>query len=244
MSAVNNHFLQQSVVLINFIFCLTFQLCIFAECFFGVSKSSLQFYCRRTRLRRVCFIHDNSKSLALGVLNLSVNHREFLQCGNNDSATVIDSISQVFGCLAFANGFNRTKGMVKGRNGILQLSVKHGTVGNDDYRRENRFIVFIVQGCQTVCSPSNRVRLARTCTVLNQIVYTSSVLANISDKFANNIQLVETREDKGLVILAVNELLHDIQSTFFSENIFPEICCRISVRIRRIALATIITCTV
>ena len=157
VSAVNNHFLQQSVVLINFILCFTFQLCILAECFFGVSKSSLQFDCRRTSLRRVCFIHDNSKSLALGVLNLGVNHREFLQCGNNDSATVIDSISKVFGCLTFANGFNRTKGMVKGRNGILQLSVKHGTVSNDDHGCEDRFVVFIVQGCQTVCSPSNRI---------------------------------------------------------------------------------------
>ena len=105
----------------------------------------------------MCFVHNNGKALALGVLNLGVDNRELLERGNNNSASVVDSISEVFRGLSFANRFNRTQSMVKGRNGVLKLSIKHRAVCNDDNRREYRLVVFIVQGCQTVRSPSNRV---------------------------------------------------------------------------------------
>ena len=55
---------------------------------------------------------------------------------------------------------------------------------------------------------------------------------------------MEAWEYKGLVVLAVDELLQDVQCTVFSENVLPEVCCGVSVGVGRIALATIVTRTV
>ena len=45
-----------------------------------------------------------------------------------------DLVGKVFGGLTLANGLNSSKRMVKRRNSVLQLSVKNGSVCNDNYR--------------------------------------------------------------------------------------------------------------
>ena len=80
--------------------------------------------------------------------------------------------------------------------------------------------------------------------MLNQVVNASAILAYIGNQLAYNIQLVEAWEYKGLVVLAMDELLQDVQCTVFFENVLPEVCCGVSVGVGRVALASVITSTV
>ena len=80
--------------------------------------------------------------------------------------------------------------------------------------------------------------------MLNQIVHTGAMLPDISNQLTHNIQLVETRENKNLIILAMDEFLNDVQGAILLQHILPQICRGIAIGVGRVTLAAVITGTV
>ncbi len=79
---------------------------------------------------------------------------------------------------------------------FLQLRVEHGAVGDDDHGVEHLLLLLVVQACQPVCQPGNRVRLARACGVLDQVVMPRSLPTTGVHQLIDGFPLVVTREDK------------------------------------------------
>ena len=134
--------------------------------------------------------------------------------------------------------------MVKAVDGVLQLTVQYFTVGDDDHRIEDGFILIIVQAGKPVGSPGDAVGLAGAGTVLDQIIVSGAVLLCVGNQFAHHIQLMIAGENDlfghtcphfavrengplGLLLIA-DELLENIQKLVLLENGLPQIRRHIS----------------
>ena len=93
MSSMSNHLTHQTVIVIQqFIFGFSFQFRILFQSIRYIRKCSLQFHCRGTSLWRMCFIHDNRKSLICCIIHFFINDWKFLQCCYNDSLSSVQCI--------------------------------------------------------------------------------------------------------------------------------------------------------
>lgn len=127
------------------------------------------------------FIDDDRKALPLGILHFFIDHRELLQSRYNNPFSGVQRVPQIFGGLLLINRANGTERMIKPGDGFLQLRIEILPVCNDHNRGENRLVRVIVQRGQPVSRPGNGVGLSGTGGVLNQIVRSGTVLADIKD---------------------------------------------------------------
>ena len=88
--------------------------------------------------------------------------------------------------------------MVKLIDGVLQLTVQHPAVCDDDDGLEDLLVVVIVQAGETVSQPGNGVGLAGTGAVLNEIVLAGAIGLYIGQQLGHHIQLVIPWEDHPL----------------------------------------------
>lgn len=84
-------------------------------------------------------------------------------------------------------------------DGALELAIKDTSVANYNDGVEDTLVVRIMESGKAMSEPSDGVALAATRTVLDEIMLTCRVLAGMSDKLANGIELVVAWEDKGLL---------------------------------------------
>ena len=88
--------------------------------------------------------------------------------------------------------------MVELIDGILQLTVQHPAVSDDDDGLEDFLVVVIMQTAEPVGQPRNGIGLAGTGAVLNQIVLARAVSLYIGQQLGHHIQLVIPGEDHPL----------------------------------------------
>ena len=79
-------------------------------------------------------------------------------------------------------------------DGLLQLTVEHRAVGDDDDLVEDRRVVLAVQPRERVCRPRDGVRLARPRRVLDEPVDARAVAAGGVEDRAHRVPLVEAWE--------------------------------------------------
>ena len=80
--------------------------------------------------------------------------------------------------------------------------------------------------------------------MLNQIVLARAVCTHIGNQLANDVQLMEARENQRLAVLAVDELLNDVQRTVLLQHLLPQVGSGIAVRVGRITLAAVVASAV
>ena len=168
--SVRKHDLRQLVVTVDFVLFPALQLGIFPQRILGIGKGGLHFDGGGACLRGMCFVYNNGKTLAGRVADFLVNDGEFLQCGDDNAAAVMNGLQQVFGIFAFADGFDHAERVVKIRHRFLQLLVKHGAIGHDNHGIEDRLILVIVQRGKAIGCPRDGIGLAGACRVLNEII--------------------------------------------------------------------------
>ena len=78
MLAVHNELLKKLVVKIEFRLLFPFEFGVFAERFFGIGERRLELRCRKTGLGRMRFVDDHGESTSFNLVDLVVDHGEFL----------------------------------------------------------------------------------------------------------------------------------------------------------------------
>ena len=114
---------------------------------------------------------------------------------DNDALLVVDGILQFRRVIAIRNRLYLSLFMVEAKNGVLQLIVQYATVCHHKYRLEHLLVFIIMQRRQSIGQPSNRVRLAATSTMLQQIALTFLRGFGVCHQLFYHIQLVIARED-------------------------------------------------
>ena len=76
-----------------------------------------------------------------------------------------------------------------------QLLIENTAVCNYDYAVKNCIVVFVVEAGHTVSRPSDRIRLAGTGTVLDEIVMSSAISSNMIDPVSYTHLDVYKRQD-------------------------------------------------
>ncbi|MNK98283.1 hypothetical protein D3C87_1186420 [compost metagenome] len=84
----------------------------------------------------------------------------------------------------------------------------------------------IVQVCQEVCRPSNRIGLAGASGVLNQVALAGAVFQYIGNELSRRIELVIARENDAIKLLFVVALadeitVKDVQPALAGPHLFP-----------------------
>src|SRR5699024_5016136 len=103
-------------------------------------------------------------------LDFVVNHWELLQSGDNDTLSIVNGVTERSRVFLLVNSNYTTQSVVKAGNGGLQLLIENTAVCNNDYAVKNWIVIFVVEAGHTVSRPSDRIRLAGTGTVLDEIV--------------------------------------------------------------------------
>ena len=260
MLAMGQHFPNDFIILIHFLLGLALQLRILTQSIFGIRQGRLQLQGCRASLGTMSFVNDDGKVPSCHLVHFLIDNRELLQGGNDNAGAVIDGVFKVLGSLVLVDGRKETFLMLESGDSFLQLLVKHSTVSDDNNAAEDMVILTVMQTCQTISCPGNRVGLAGTGTVLNQIIMAGAMFAYMADELPNHIQLMETREDKRLFLgnldrlivhnlflvldLQMDKPLENIHHAVLLEYLLPEIGGRIVILVRRIALAPVLACPV
>ena len=93
--AMGDHFLQELVILVKFLFGHTLDFGIFLQCLFGISQSRFQLQRRRSSLGAMRLIDNDSEVLAWGRFDLLVDDWELLECRDDESHAIIQGGQQV-----------------------------------------------------------------------------------------------------------------------------------------------------
>ena len=206
-------------------------------------------------------VHNDGKVLSGSIFYLIIDDRELLQCGDDDTLAIVDRIFQILRGFLLVDGYDSAYGVVKAGNSSLQLLIQHAAVGNDNDAVKNSFIILIVQARHAVCRPGDGVGLATSCTVLDEIVMSRTVLTHMSHQFSDNIQLMVAGEDDfgfGLnslgtirilgflfFLLDIDKLLDDVQQLVLLPDFFPEVAGHVvTIICRRIACTAVPACAV
>ena len=139
--------------------------------------------------------------------------------------------------------------MFHAENRVLQLPVHDNAVGHDDDIVENRLVFGVVHGSQPVRKPCDRVRLARSCAVLNEIILRRTVMFHVGKQFADHVQLMIPRKDDIFFDLSFPAELvffflrlnkdkpeNEVDERIFCEDILPHIGNAVFIGIDGIAL--------
>ena len=88
-------------------------------------------------------VDDDGESLARHLAHVLRDHRELLQCGDDDRLAVFKGLLQL--TARGVDVLHQAEGLLEGPNGALQLSVKDAAVGDDDDAIEDPLVVGIVE---------------------------------------------------------------------------------------------------
>ena len=116
--------------------------------------------------------HRITSAGQLGVLVQGVEQRREGLDGDDDNARLLGQrLGQLLG-FALAAGFtvdllDHTLGMLELVDGVLQLLIQHGAVGNHDHRVEEALAGLVVQRGQLMGRPGDGVGFARAGAVLD-----------------------------------------------------------------------------
>ena len=88
--------------------------------------------------------------------------------------------------------------MVKLIHRFLKLAVKDTAVGYNNHRLKNLIILFVMQTRKPVSKPGDRIGLARTGTMLNQVVFSAAVCFHIGNQLRDHIKLMKAGENQTL----------------------------------------------
>ena len=164
----------------------------------------------------------------------------------------VQGIRKVNGSALIVHNLDKSGLVLHRQNRFLKLSVNNDTVGNNADRIEDGVILAIVQGRQPMSEPSNRVGLATTCRMLNQIVLVGMVFHHVRNELTNRIELMITGEYQGFLGFALarigvllcgflqeNDFVNQIQYRIFLQNIFPHIRYVNTIIVVRVALTRV-----
>ena len=241
MPPLNGHFPHQAVVRVQLFFGLALDLSVFPQSVLGIRKGGFQFQSRAAGLGGMSLVHDNRKVPSRHLIHFLIDDRELLQGGDDNAHTAVDGIPQVLGGFLFPDGLNGTERVVKAGDRLLQLCIQHGAVGNDDHAGEHRLVLLIEQRGQPVSRPRNGIGLAASGAVLDQVIMPRSVLPDIGQQLAHHIQLMIARKNQRFAVLQVHKLLDNVHHTVLLKDILPQIRCRVTVWVCRIALAAVVS---
>ena len=184
----------------------------------------------------MCLVNDDCETLIFQSLHAVNDVRKLLNGGSDNFSVAVQRNRQVSGVALIVHHADKTGFMLHTHDSFLQLAVHNHTVGNDDDIIENNLVVGIVQRGQTMSQPCDRVGLAGTGTVLNQIVLRGAIFTDISQNLTDNIQLMIARKNEvlgtlhlaSLVInfffyLNENELADEVKDGILGQNILPHI---------------------
>ena len=111
-------------------------------------------------------------------------------------------------------------------NVALKLLIKNAAVGNYNDAMKDYLVTCVVEVCQVVRKPSDRVRFARPRRMLNQVVLARTIGVNIRYQLADGIQLVIAWEYQLLFSFVVfgnlNEAVKNIQNTILLQDFLPK----------------------
>ena len=123
--------------------------------------------CRqRTVLAAVCFVYDNGKTLVLQwTSNLIEDERELEDGADDDLLTASQQLTQRprIVCPSY-----EVAQSLEGIDIVAYLFVEVHTVGHHDDAVKEWLLIGLEQGDKLIGKPSNRVRLAAACTMLNE----------------------------------------------------------------------------
>ena len=241
MPPLNGHFPHQAVVWVQLFFGLALDLGVFPQSILGIRKGGFQFQSRAAGLGGMGLVYDNRKVPSCYFIHFLIDDRELLQGGDDNAHTAVDGVPQVLGGLIFPDGLNGAEGVVKAGNGLLQLRIQHGAVGNDHHAGEHRRVLLIEQRGQPVSRPRNGVGLAASGAVLDQVIMPGSVLSDIGQQLPHHIQLMIARKNQRFAVLQVHKLLGNVHHTVLLKDILPQIRRRVAVWVCRIALAAVVS---
>lgn len=138
-------------------------------------------------------------------------------------------------------------------NRVLQLLIQHSAVGHDHDRVEHLLVSGIVELGELVGQPGDRVGLAGTRRVLDEVPLPGAVGLRVLDQPGDGAPLVVAGEQHlgvagllpGVMIdlgvnLGVHERAEDLQPGVALQNLFPEVGRRRAVRVQRVAPALIV----
>ena len=198
-------------------------------------------------------IYDDSEFSARELLNVLIGEEELLNGADNDAFLVVQSFCKVAGMLLVVNALQQAGNVLKAVNRVLELAVEYNTVGDNNNGIKDTLVLIVMKRRQPIGDPSNRVGLAGTGRVLDQIVCASTFLAHVCNDLPNHIVLMVAREDQlflsdslsdtvlchfFLFLYVGNEAVKDIQKRVALEDLFPNVVCIIPVFVVGIARAT------
>ena len=176
----------------------------------------------------------------MGGADVVEDERELLDRRDDDLLAALDELAEVTGVLGVADGRRDLGELLDGR---VDLSVEDPPVGDDDDRIEDRRAVALELD-ETMGEPGDRVRLAAAGGVLDQVAAARAVPASVGQELADDIQLVEAREDLRLALaVAARVLSHeqrgvvldDLGEAVAAEHLSPEVVGLDAVGIGRVA---------
>ena len=253
---LNDDLLHQLVVWIKFFLSLALQLGILSQSLLGVRQRRFQLEGGAARLGGVGLIHDDGKATSCGLVHLPEDHWELLQGSNNDPHPGVQSVPQILGGFIFPNRLHRAQRVVKAGDSFLELGIQHCAVGDDYHTAEYGLVLPVVQRCQTVGRPSDRVGFSGACTVLDKIVSSRSVGRHIFQQLPHHVQLVIAGKNQRFLFdqflsavrhpflffldLQMDKLLQNIHHAVLLKDLLPEVGRGVAVRVWRIALAAVL----
>ena len=196
VDTLSGQFIQQLVLIVLALGLLLILLFgVLLQNFLGIGQRPLQFTSGITGLGGMGLVHNDRKPLVARA-HFFVDDRELLEGGDDDSRPGLDGLAELLGVLV--DLLHNARYMVELVDSVLQLAVQHPAVSDDDDGLEDLFVVVVVQASEPVGQPGDRVRLAGTGAVLNQIVLARAVSLYIGQQLSHHIQLVIPGEDHPL----------------------------------------------
>ena len=195
MSALSDDRIYILVGQINFIFIDTSFFGILLNSYTNINQATAQCSGAKSTLTLVRLIDDDSKLATTELLHVFLGKEELLNRTNDNALFIVDGFRKAAGVLFIIDSFDQADLMLKAVDCILELAIQHNTVGDNDHRVKQAIILHIVNRCQAIGNPRNRVRLTGTSRVLNQIVSADAILLHISQNFLHYIVLMIARED-------------------------------------------------
>ena len=209
---------------------------------FAAVAQFLQFLGRQHRLelagglaglRAVRLVGNDGKTLALRSRQLAhgfQGEREGLDGADDDLLAAVECFGQrrALGPVGVLDGRHHARGALKVKQRLLQLRVDDIAVRNHQHGVEHLAVLGVVQLGQEVRRPGNRVGLARTCRMLDQVLAARAVLQHRPLELARHVQLVVARKDDALDLLFLVALgdqvaAQDFQPAVNRPDLLPQV---------------------
>src|SRR6266852_184299 len=139
-------------------------------------------------------VHNHSETLVAQVGDLVHNDRELLQGRHDDRLARLQSFPELTRCRI--DVLDEAGRLLELTDRTLKLTVQNLAVGNHDDRVNDSSVGGAVEQSQLMCKPCDRVALAASSAVLDQVMLSSTMLAGVPQEAAHGVELVVSGEDK------------------------------------------------